>query len=256
MARLIIGIQPVREAIRVHGSSIERVLLVRSSGGGSSKDSRAIDGIALAAQACGVEVRRVDRGELDKMARGGSHQGAIAIAEDLAVYSVSDLLASNPALVVVLDRITDPQNFGAIIRSAVAFEADWILWPEHDSAPLSPATFRASAGAIEHARLCKVTSLTSALQAMRAEGISVIGLAGDASVRINEIALGNPTAIVVGAEGSGLRKGVRNCCDQMARLPTSPPFGVLNASVSAGIALYEVRRQHNAKFSMIQTLAE
>ncbi len=242
MSRLVIGIQPVREAIRVHGNAIERVLLMHAAG----KDSRPLDGIARWSEAHDVPVQRVDRQQLDRITHGGSHQGAIAYAPELQVLAMRELLASNPTLITVLDRITDPQNFGAIIRSSVAFQADGILWPEHDSAPLSPATFRASAGAIEHARLCRVTSLPAALHALRDEGMLVVGLAGESDARLEDLSLDRPTALVVGAEGSGLRKGVRDACERLVRLPTAPPLDTLNASVSAAIALYEVRRQRMA----------
>jgi len=155
-------------------------------------------------------------------------------------------MAPSPTLITALDRITDPQNFGAIIRSAVAFDSHGILWPEHDSAPLTPATFRASAGAIEHARLCRVSSLPAALHALHNESMVVVGLAGESPVSLDSLPLHQPTVLVVGAEGSGLRKGVRDACDHIARLPTSHVYDTLNASVSAAIALYEVRRQRLA----------
>jgi 23S rRNA (guanosine2251-2'-O)-methyltransferase len=112
--------------------------------------------------------------------------------------------------VVALDEVQDPQNFGAVIRSAVAMGASAVVWPEHRSAPLSPATFRASAGAVEHARLCRVTALPTALGTLRDRGVTVVGLdmGGDAS--IDRVDLARPVALVVGAEGKGLRKTVKH----------------------------------------------
>jgi len=173
------------------------------------------------------------------------HQGAVAFAQELVILSPQELLDRGPTLVTVLDRITDPQNFGAIVRSSVAFGADAVLWPEHANAPLTPATFRASAGAVEHATLCRAASLRSALQQMSASGLLVVGLDGDANTDLSSLDLVQPVALVVGAEGTGLRRGVRSLCGCLARLPTSPPLGTLNASVSAGVALYEVRRQRS-----------
>lgn len=243
MSRLVIGVQPVREAIRVHGSAIERVVLCSQS---AAKESRTLDGVAKMGEANGIPIERVERGRLDSITHGGSHQGVIAFAPELRVRTLHELMAEGPDLLTVLDRITDPQNFGAIIRSSVAFGAGGIVWPEHDSAPLSAATFRASAGAVEHAALCRVRSLPAALQALQSEGVFVVGLAGEGEVRLDELDLTTPAALVIGAEGSGLRKGVKTACNVIARLPTAPPLDTLNASVSAAVALYEVRRQRGA----------
>ncbi len=239
MSRLIIGIQPVREAIRVHNRAID-VWLVQSK---RSSDTRTIDGIERMARDQGARIQRVSRSKLDQTCRGGNHQGVIAFAPELRIQRLSDVLDTSPSLLTLLDRITDPQNFGAIIRSSVAFGANAIIWPEHDSAPLTAATFRASAGAVEYARLCRVRSLRSAIQTLRQENLHVIGLASEGSKQLDHLDLTKPTALVIGAEGSGLRKSVRSACNTLARLPTSAPLGTLNASVSAAISLYETRRQ-------------
>lgn len=242
MTRLVIGIQAVREAIRVHRTAIEKVSLVAQP----AKDSRPLAGIEKLAHDNGIPIDRLPRATLDRLVHGASHQGVVAVAPELEVQPLAKVLDARPDLLILLDRITDPQNFGAIIRSAVAFGANAIIWPEHDSAPLSPATFRASAGAIEHAALCRVSSLPSAIHTIRNEGVLVVGLAGEGEQAFPDLDLTIPTALVVGAEGSGLRKGVRAACDVLARLPTSPPLDTLNASVSAAVALYETRRQRLA----------
>ena len=129
----------------------------------------------------------------------------------------------------------------------VALGATAVVWPEHRSAPLSPATFRASAGAIEHATLCRVTSLPPALDDLRARGVAVIGLDMTGEVAIDRVDLVGPVALVVGAEDKGLRKTVKRACDALARLPMPGPIGSLNASVAVAIALYEVVRQRGAR---------
>lgn len=234
--RLVIGIQPVREAIRAHGARLTKVMVERGAG-------RELDAVARFAEDQGAAVARVDRAELDRIARGGRHQGVLALAPELELVALDDIDAGEGACIVALDELEDPQNFGAILRSAVALGATAVVWPEHHSAPLTPATFRASAGAVERATLCRVTNLASALQALRARGVSVIGLDAAASEPIATIPLAGPVALVVGAEGKGLRRGVKQCCDRLARLPMPGPIGSLNASVSAAIALYEVLRQ-------------
>ncbi len=148
---------------------------------------------------------------------------------------------SDASVVVALDELEDPQNFGAVIRSAVALGAAAILWPEHHAAPLTSATFRASAGAVEHARLCRVKSLVSALEELRQVAL-VVGLDAHAPSVVASVVEPRATVVVVGAEGKGLRKAVKRCCTVLARLPMGGPMDSLNASVAAGIALYEVFR--------------
>jgi len=237
--RLITGLQAVREAIRVHGDKLEKVYLVREGG-------PQIDAVARFAEGRGATVTRIDRLELDRMARGARHQGAIATAPDLALVPlevVLESLAQNPkAIVVALDEIEDPQNFGAVIRSAVALGATAVIWPEHHAAPLSPATFRASAGAVEHALLCKVGALPRALEQLKEAGATVIGLDAHGEHLVEDVRLEGPVVLVVGAEGKGLRGPVKKACTVLAQLGMKGPIGSLNASVAAGIALYTVLR--------------
>ncbi|MBX3226916.1 MAG: 23S rRNA (guanosine(2251)-2'-O)-methyltransferase RlmB [Labilithrix sp.] len=242
MSRLVTGLQPVREAIRVHGERLERVL-VEERGGPQ------IEAVARFATDRGATVVRVPRGELDSRSKGARHQGAIAYAPDLALVELEDLIADLARLrvIVALDEIEDPQNFGAVIRSSVALGAGAIVWPEHHSAPLSPATFRASAGAVEHAKLCRVSSLGSALERLHAAGVRSIGLDANADKVIADVPVDGPLLLVVGAEGKGLRKPIKRACSELARLPMSGAIDSLNASVAAGIALYDlIRRQDPA----------
>ncbi len=242
MARIVVGIQPVREAIRAHGARLQK-LIVRMGG----PESDALAALARFARSQGIAVEQADDSALRSLAGSAHHQGAVAIAPQLAILSLDAVLSAQPTLIVILDRITDPQNFGAIVRSSVAFGADAIVWPEHANAPLTPATFRASAGAVEHARLCRVGSLQHAMQVMRDSGLVVVALAEDASaVSLDEIDLTAPTAIVVGSEGEGIRRSLRRACDFTARLPTQPPLPTLNASAAAAVALFETRRQRQS----------
>jgi 23S rRNA (guanosine2251-2'-O)-methyltransferase len=180
------------------------------------------------------------------MSRGAHHQGAIAIAPELTIQSLHELELGPRSLVVALDELQDPQNFGAVIRSGVALGATAVMWPEHRSAPLSMATFRASAGAVEHATLCRVGSLPDALAKLRAGGLTAVGLDAHGDTPLSGVDLRGPLVLVVGAEGKGLRRTVKNACDRLARLPMAGPIASLNASVAAAIALYEVARQRGA----------
>jgi 23S rRNA (guanosine2251-2'-O)-methyltransferase len=238
MARQILGLQPAREALRVHGSAVERLFLQQDGG-------PKLEALARYAEGRGVPVQRLPRIEMERRAAGGRHQGAIALAPELRVLSLAalPLRPEPPSLLVALDGVMDPQNFGAVIRSAVALGASGILWPEHSSAPLSPATFRASAGAIEHAVLCRVPSLPDALTELAGHGVTAIALDAQGPVELGELDLTGPLAIVIGAEDKGARRSVRRACRHVARLPMAGPIGSLNASVAGALALYEVIRQ-------------
>lgn len=238
MTRLITGLQPVREAIRVHGEKLERVLVEREGG-------PQIEAVARFATDRGAQVERVNRSDLDRASKGARHQGAIAYAPDLALVELEEIIAhidENP-VIIALDEIEDPQNFGAVIRSAVALGAGAVIWPEHHSAPLSPATFRASAGAVEHAKLCRVSSLGSALERLHTAGVRSIGLDANADKNIADIPADGPLLLIVGAEGKGLRKPIKRACMELARLPMSGAIDSLNASVASAIALYDLIRR-------------
>lgn len=235
--RLICGMQPVREAIRAHGKALGKVYVE------DQKDAPQLEALARFAADQGAVVERASRGNLDRMAKGARHQGAIALAPELVLKALDEIVAAEDKLVVALDELEDPQNFGAIVRSAVAMGATAVMWPEHHSAPLSPATFRASAGAIEHATLCRVGNLAEALRQLTDAGATIVGLDAEAEKAIDAIDLTGPIVLVVGAEGKGLRRGVKKVCTTLARLPMHGPVASLNASVSAAIALYEARRQ-------------
>lgn len=238
-ARLVVGLQPVRELLRANAASIERVLVERG-------DSPVLAAVARFARDRGAAVEIADRGALDRMTRGAKHQGVLALAAPLALTHLDDLAIDDASIVVALDEIQDPQNFGATVRSAVALGGAAILWPENGSAPLSPATFRASAGAIEHATLCRVPSLPSALASLAARGARVVGLDMSGEVVLEDVDLTGPLVVVIGSEGEGLRRGVRKACSVVARLPMAGPIASLNASVAGALALYEVGRQRRA----------
>lgn len=235
---MICGLQPVREAIRAHGKRLTRVIVESES-----RDGAQLDALARYASDQGARVERSARATLDRMARGVRHQGAIAFAPELPIVPLDDLELGERALVVALDEVQDPQNFGAVIRSAVAMGATAVMWPEHRSAPLSPAAFRASAGAVEHATLCRVPSLPSAIESLRGRGVAIIALDMGADILIDRFDLVQPVAFVVGGEGKGLRKTVKRACDARVRVPMAGSVASLNASVAVAIAIYEAVRQ-------------
>lgn len=235
--RLVLGLQPVRAAIRAHAGRLGTVLL-------EAEDNPRLGAVARYARDQGIaDVRVVGRAALDRLAGGVVHQGVAAFAPELSLVPFEDLL-QDPALIgVVLDRVQDPQNFGAVLRSAVGLGAPAVVWGEHSSAPLGPATLRASAGAAEFARLCRVASLPGALTEAAAAGVQVLGLDAQSERPLAAFDLNGPTLLVIGSEQSGMTPAVRRACVGLARLVAPGPIESLNASVAAAIALYEATRQ-------------
>jgi 23S rRNA (guanosine2251-2'-O)-methyltransferase len=233
---LIYGINPVLEALRA-GRVKELRVLARAGG-------RVAD-LIDAAERAGVPVRRVGAGDLDRAARGGVHQGVLAHLEDTVQYDIADLLdaSSRAPLIVVLDGIEDPHNVGAILRTADAAGASGVVRQSRHAAPLGGATAKASAGAVSHVKVADVVNVARALEELKERGVWTVGLAGDASKRYDEIDLTLPTAIVVGAEGAGLRRLVRERCDWLVSIPMHGHVDSLNVSVATGIVLFEGVRQ-------------
>ena len=232
--RLVVGLQPVREAIGAHGNALGKVLI-------EAKDSPRLAALERFAGDQGVtEVRRLHRRELDRLCGGVAHQGVAAYAPPLALLEPQALLDREGLVAVALDGVQDPQNFGAVIRSAVGVVGAAVVWGEHSSAPLTPATFRASAGAVEHAQLCRVASLVAFLNQAVEHGVTVIALDSQAESELADCDLSGPTVVVVGSEHEGLQRGVRRACPSSARLIRTSGVASLNASVAAALALYQV----------------
>ncbi|HET9193647.1 MAG TPA: 23S rRNA (guanosine(2251)-2'-O)-methyltransferase RlmB [Vicinamibacterales bacterium] len=237
---IVYGINPVLEALRAG-----RVTAVRV---GQRSGGRIQELLALAAER-GIRVQRVDSQLLERLARGGVHQGVVADVDDASAdYSVEELVrgAAGPPLIVVLDGVEDPHNVGAILRTADAAGADGVVMQNRRSAALGGAAAKASAGAVAHVRIAQVVNIARALDELKESGVWTVGLADDATTNYDEIDFLTPSAIVVGAEGSGLRRLVREKCDFTARIPMRGHVSSLNVSVAAGIVLFEARRQREA----------
>jgi 23S rRNA (guanosine2251-2'-O)-methyltransferase len=196
------------------------------------------------------------RETLDRMAGGVPHQGIIAVVSEKPALSLEDLLASarEPALLVVLDGVEDPRNLGAILRTAEAAGADGVLVPDRHSAGLSETVGRASAGAIEHVRVARVGNLVQALGTLKSRGIWVLGFDTTGRERWDAVDLKRPVALVLGGEGRGIRRLVREHCDHLVSIPHFGHVSSLNVSVAAGIALYEAVRQRGAVPSLVRPI--
>jgi 23S rRNA (guanosine2251-2'-O)-methyltransferase len=238
---IIYGLNPVLEALRA--GRVRRVRI-------ASRGDKRIDEALALARARHVPVDRVDDAALDRAARGGVHQGIVAELDALRDYSVEQLVAAaapEAALLVVLDGIEDPHNLGAIIRTVDAAGAHGVIRQSRHAASLDGITAKASAGAVSHVRIATVVNIARALEELKEAGVWTVGFAGDARESYDVVDFSLPTALVVGAEGEGLRRLVRERCDRLVHIPMRGAVSSLNVSVATGAALFEASRQRRAK---------
>ena len=234
---LIYGINPVLEALKAG-----RVRRLRV---GARADARVEDVLTLA-RVKGVRVERVEPSVLERDARGGVHQGVVADLTPPRDYSVEELVAAaapHAPLIVVLDGIEDPHNIGAVLRAVDAAGAHGVVRQARHAAPLDGAAMKASAGAAAHVRIATVVNIARAIEELKEASVWTVGLAGDAGERYHEVDFTLPSAIVLGAEGTGLRRLVRERCDRLVSIPMQGSVSSLNVSVAAGITLFEAIRQ-------------
>ncbi len=236
---MIWGRHPVLEALKA-GRPCQRLVIAQGSHG------PAIDEIFALAKQAGIPFDVQERTLLDRAA-GPQHQGVIAHLAARAYASFEEILIGldlRTAFLVFLDGIQDPHNLGAIIRSAHAVGADAVVIQERGAAGLTGAAARASAGAIEHLPVCRVNNLGRALALAKETGLWITGLAPDGERSFTEVDFKGPCGLVVGSEGAGLRRLVREGCDFVVQIPMGrAQIGSFNASVAAGLVLYEVFRQ-------------
>lgn len=209
------------------------------------RTARGIEEIRGLASRRGVPVRDVPREKIDRLARTRSPQGVIALATGFAYAPLASLLeADAPALIVALDHVTDPQNVGAIARSAEAAGAHGLVIPDRRSAPVGPVVEKASAGALAHLPVAQVPNLARALTELKTHGLWIVALdAGGEGVIYDLPIASEPLCLVVGSESRGVSRLVRERADQLVRIPMSGRIESLNASAAAAVALFEIRRQ-------------
>jgi 23S rRNA (guanosine2251-2'-O)-methyltransferase len=233
---LIYGINPVIEAVRARRATAIRV---------TTRADERVEALLQLAREQRLTVTRVAPTELDRLTGGAVHQGVVAEIRDAGPVSVEDLVVQATAapLIVVLDGIEDPHNVGAILRTVDAAGADGVVRQARHAARLDGAAAKASAGAVSHVKVADVVNIARALEALKDAGVWTVGLAGDAPMRYDAIDFTLPTALVVGAEGAGLRRLVRERCDWLVSIPMQGHVQSLNVSVAAGVALFEAVRQ-------------
>ena len=233
---LIYGVHSVSESLKAR--RVSRLIHERGAG-------PRVDVLVARAAELRIPIETLDRRALDKLTRGGVHQGVAAELEALPAYTVSELVAEadGAALIVVLDGIEDPQNVGAILRSADAAGATGVIRQARHAAPLDGATAKASAGAVNHVRIATVVNISRALDELKELGVWTVGFDAAATDVYDSVDFTLPSALVLGAEGTGLRRLVRDTCERLVSVPMAGEVSSLNVSVTAGVGLFEASRQ-------------
>ena len=242
---LIEGRNAVIEALRA-GTAIDKIYLAKG------ETDKTLGHIASTARAAGVVVVEADRRKLDYMSATKAHQGVVALAAVREYATVEDILQAardkdEPPLLVVCDEISDPHNLGAIIRTAECAGAHGVVIPKRRSAGLTSIVGKTSAGAVSYLPVARVANLPATLRELQKQGVWIFGTAADGDKSLYDADLKGPTAIVIGNEGSGMGRLVRESCDFLVSIPLKGHISSLNASNAAAILLYEAVRQRLAQ---------
>jgi 23S rRNA (guanosine2251-2'-O)-methyltransferase len=243
---VVLGRNPVVECLRAGVPATALQVAV-----GATTDERVAEAVHLAADA-GIAILEVPRGDLDRITGGALHQGVALQVPAYEYAHPDDLLqaaadSADPALIVALDGVTDPRNLGAVVRSVSAFGGHGVVVPQRRSASMTAVAWRASAGTAARLPIARATNLTRTLREYATAGLMVAGLDAEGSVSLDEFDLADdPLVLVIGSEGKGLSRLVRQTCDVTVSIPMAGPVESLNASVAAGVVLAEVARRRRA----------
>lgn len=240
MSDKIIGRNPVSEAIKA-GREIDKIIVKKGGAEGS------IVPLIKKAKAAGIPVIEADKQKLDAISEGGNHQGIVAYTAMHSYAEVRDILDAaakkgHPPFVIVLDKITDPHNFGSILRTANCAGADGVIIPKRGSVGLNEVVAKTSAGAVEYVPVAKVTNISRTLDDLKKEGLWVAG-AEAGGTTMYKTDLTGAIALVIGSEGEGISRLVKEKCDFLAEIPMFGDVNSLNASVAAAVMMYEIVRQ-------------
>lgn len=240
---LIAGRNPVIEALKAR-RPIEKILILRGSHG------KPIQIIKSLARESGVIVSEVDKHKFRSLTQSESAQGVVAIAGikeyndlDTLLENISARSKAGQPFLLILDEITDPHNIGALIRTAECAGVDGVILPKHHTASLTDTVLKTSAGAVEHIPVSRVTNVANTIDRLKDDGYWIIGTDGGAEKLYTEADFTVPVAVIIGAEGKGMRRLVKEKCDVLVRIPLKGKIESLNASVAGAILMYEVVRQ-------------
>ena len=229
---IVYGLRPVVEALRSKRREVREVL-----------DATGDKGIASEAAARGARLRGVPRERIEELAPGAVHQGVVARVAPYPYSGLEEILTAPDPLVLVLDGVTDPRNLGAVLRAADGAGVSGVVIPKDRAVGVTPAAVKASAGASEHVPVARETNLRRALEKMKEAGVWVYAAEGGAAPAYTDIDLSGPVAFVLGSEGRGVRRLVREGCDGAVSIPMLGAVSFLNVSVAAAVLLFEARRQ-------------
>lgn len=237
---ILTGRNPIREAIKT-GRDLEKLMIAKGELSGSARE------IVSLAKKAGVMIQAVERSRLDLLAK--NHQGMIAYASAYQYSTVEDILHRAEELgedpfIILLDQITDPHNLGAVIRTASCAGAHGVIVPMHRAVGLTPAAVKASAGAVEHIMVARVTNLNQTIKSLQEKNIWFFA-ANPEGEDFRTVSLNGPCALVIGSEGEGVSKLTASTCDKQVRIPMKGEMNSLNASVAAGILMYAVYAARN-----------
>jgi 23S rRNA (guanosine2251-2'-O)-methyltransferase len=245
---LLYGFHPVREALSAGRRRVFKIYIDKD------KRSGRLDQLVSLAETKGVQRKQIARGDFKSLTGTTDHQGAAAVVGPYPQAAVLDLLQADrlkgQRFLLMLDNVQDPQNLGAIVRTALCAGVQGVIVPKDRSASPTPAVSKASSGALEHIQLVRVTNLVQTIKICKNNGLWVIGLQKEAAQSIYAVDLSGSIAIVIGGEQKGIRHLVKQNCDLLASIPQLGTLNSLNASAAAAIAMYEALRQRNSERRM------
>ena len=238
MNEIVYGVHPVRQVLRRGARRCRELFVSRST-----KDAGIKEVLALAREAR-VEVRFVGKDEIESMAPGGNHQGIAVVTEEFPLYVLEEALGTDPGkLWLGLDQITDPHNLGAILRNAACFGARTVVVTERRSARPTPLVQKIASGAAEYVRIVEAVNLNQSIRKLKEAGFWVYGAAGEGKP-LPEVRLNDPALLIIGAEGTGIRRRTRELCDELVSIPQAPrTVSSLNASCASAVLLYWASQQ-------------
>lgn len=242
--RRIIGRKPVLEALNT-GVPIDRVNIAFNQRG------KIIDAIIVAAKKRGIRVSKLSQSKFSELEKGSNTQGVIALSSDLKFSSVEEILnelsKEKKPTVLLLDSIQDPHNLGAILRTADAAGVSAVFTTIHKSASFTDVVEKTSAGAVNHIKICRTPKLAEIIELLKKEGFWIVGSSLKGEKFYDELKYDMPTAVVLGAEGKGMRPSIEKKCDFLVKIPMLGKVQSLNVSVSAGVMLYEIIKQRKSR---------
>ena len=249
--RVVFGVRPVEELLRARPREVSVVYVA------DGYRSPEIDRLVATARDRAINIEFRPRQMVAELAGEAVHQGVVALTGAYAYAELGAILATaapiatdavaEPLLLLLLDGITDPHNFGALVRSAEVLGAHGVVVPDRGAAPVTPVVVKSSAGATERTKIARVGNLLKTIDSLRERGVRVLGADTDGGQRLDEVDLASPVALVVGAEGKGMREAVARRCDALFHIPQRGAVASLNASVAGAIALYEAARQRQKR---------